>query len=81
MILALAPEGTRSPIFPWKTGFLAIAYYANVPVLLIGFDFKNKDVVIGPLFTPSGDTSAHMKQVYQFYQGIPAKYPQKVLYE
>ena len=81
MILALAPEGTRSPVFPWKTGFLAIAYHANVPVLLIGFDFKNKDVVIGPLFIPSGDTSVDMKKVYQFYQGIPAKYPQKVLYE
>jgi 1-acyl-sn-glycerol-3-phosphate acyltransferase len=81
MILALAPEGTRSPVFPWKTGFLAIAYHANVPVLLIGFDFKNKDVVIGPLFTPSGVTSADMKKVYQFYQGIPAKYPHKVLYE
>lgn len=50
MILALAPEGTRSQIFPWKTGFLAIAHRAQVPVVPIGFDFAQKKVVIGAPF-------------------------------
>jgi 1-acyl-sn-glycerol-3-phosphate acyltransferase len=27
MILAVAPEGTRSAIFPWKTGFLGIDWF------------------------------------------------------
>ena len=50
MILAVAPEGTRSPKFPWKTGFLAIAHQANAHVVLVGFDFARKRVVFGPVF-------------------------------
>lgn len=81
MILAVAPEGTRSPIFPWKTGFLSIAHKANVPVLLIGFDFKHKHVVMGPCFLPTGDKDADMQKVYDFYRGVAAKYPQDVRFE
>ena len=80
MILAVAPEGTRSPVFPWKTGFLAIAHRANVPVVLIGFDFKAKQVVFGPIFKSQGDFDADMHKVYDFFKTIPAKYPDKVLF-
>lgn len=80
MILAVAPEGTRSPKYPWKTGFLAIAHQAQVPVVLIGFDFVQKRVVLGPVFNSEGDFAQDMHQVYDFYTSIPAKYPQNVLY-
>jgi len=78
MILAVAPEGTRSRIFPWKTGFLAIAHKAQVPVVLIGFDFKNKCVHIGPTIRTSGDFAADMHEVYGFFSTMPAKYPNNV---
>lgn len=80
MILAVAPEGTRSPVYPWKTGFITIAHKAKVPVLLIGFDFNLKHVIVGPHFLPSGDTAADMAHVYEFYKGIAAKYPDDVLF-
>lgn len=80
MILALSPEGTRSPILPWKTGFLSIAHQANVPVLLIGFDFAKKHVIIGPLIHTQGDTEADMLKIYDFFRPIQAKYPQDVRY-
>ena len=80
MILAVAPEGTRSPIFPWKTGFLAIAHKANVPVVLIGFDFKEKCVRIGPVLVSDGDFDQDMQKVYAYYKTVPAKYPNKVSY-
>lgn len=81
MILALAPEGTRSPIFPWKSGFLAIAHKANVPVLLIGFDFKNKQVHIQKVIETSGDFELDMQEVYAYFEKIPAKYPANVMYK
>jgi hypothetical protein len=80
MILAVAPEGTRSPIYPWKTGFLAIAHKANVPVVLIGFDFKKKCVCFGPVLLSQGNFDQDMQRVYAFYATIPAKYPNKVLF-
>ena len=80
MILALSPEGTRSKIFPWKTGFLAIAHKAKVPVVLIGFNFASKEVVIGPSFASSGDFKADMEIVYAFFKNIPAKYPELAVY-
>lgn len=79
MILAVAPEGTRAPIYPWKTGFLAVAQKAQVPVLLIGFDFKLRTVVIGDLVFPSQDLDSDMAQVYRFFKRINAKYPQNVI--
>lgn len=78
MILAVAPEGTRSAIFPWKTGFLAIAHKANVPVVLIGFDFKEKCVRFGPVLVSEGDFDQDMQKVYAYYRTVPAKYPKKV---
>ncbi|MDT0593424.1 lysophospholipid acyltransferase family protein [Glaciecola petra] len=81
MILALAPEGTRSPIFPWKSGFLAIAHKAKVPVLLIGFDFKNKQVDIQKLIETSGDFEQDMQKVYAYFEKIPAKYPANVIFK
>ena len=80
MILAVAPEGTRSPKFPWKTGFLAIAYKAKAPVALIGFDYKRKCIVFGPVVFSEGDFDEDMLQVYEFYSKIPAKYPDNVVF-
>jgi 1-acyl-sn-glycerol-3-phosphate acyltransferase len=80
MIFAVAPEGTRSRIFPWKTGFLVIAHKAKVPVLLIGFDFKAKRVRIGPVLKSEGDFAADMRKVYGYFANVPAKYPSKVVF-
>ena len=79
MILAVAPEGTRSPKFPWKTGFLAIAHQANAKVVLIGFDFARKSVVIGPTLVSAGDFDADMQEVYRFFGTVTAKYPKNVV--
>ena len=78
MILAMSPEGTRSKIFPWKTGFLQIAHQANVPIQLIAFDFAKQAVIIGPLVTTSGDTQADLKRVYEYFSTVTAKFPEKV---
>ena len=54
-ILAIAPEGTRKRVEKWKTGFYYIALKANLPILMVSFDYMRKEVKINNKFYPSGD--------------------------
>ena len=74
LILALAPEGTRAADKGFKSGFLYMARGANVPIVLVYFDFPNRVVGFGPLFTPSGDVECDMNEVLNFYRPIRGKY-------
>ncbi|MCC2615769.1 1-acyl-sn-glycerol-3-phosphate acyltransferase [Aestuariibacter halophilus] len=78
MLLCIAPEGTRSPVFPWKTGFVHIAHAADVPLFLVGLDYQRKKVVLGPC-EPVVDVVQSMQQVYAFFARVPAKYPANVI--
>jgi len=53
--LAITPEGTRSKVEKWKTGFLRIAYQVNVPVLLVAWHYPEKTLYLDKLWRPSGD--------------------------
>lgn len=74
-ILAIAPEGTRKRVDKLRTGFYHIAKAAQVPILPIGFDFKNKKVILGqPLFT-STDEDGDMKKIISFFSDIQGHNP------
>lgn len=77
--LAVTPEGTRSWVEKWRTGFLYISYGAKVPIQLGVIDYKNKDIIIRDEFIPSGDIDADMQYVKEYYANFPdaAKYPDK----
>ena len=49
------PEGTRSLVDKYKTGYLRAAYAANVPVFICAFDGPNKRVVLDKLMPLTGD--------------------------
>ncbi len=76
LIIALAPEGTRSRREQWKRGFYHMASTAQVPIVAAYIDYARKQIGIGPVFTPSGDWARDMKPVFTFYRGIQAKRPQ-----
>ena len=40
--VAITPEGTRSRVERYKTGFLRIAYSLNIPVMLVAWDYPSK---------------------------------------
>lgn len=74
-IIALAPEGTRKRVNKLRTGFYHIAKAAQVPILPIGFDFKNKKVIVGdPLFT-SANEEEDMKKILTFFANIQGHNP------
>jgi 1-acyl-sn-glycerol-3-phosphate acyltransferase len=55
IVLLVAPEGTRKRTERWKSGFYRIAQDANIPILLLRFDYPQRRVLLGPLFWPTGD--------------------------
>lgn len=79
MNLAVTPEGTRSKVQKWRTGFLYMAYEADVPIQLGIIDFHDRRVIIKEEYYPTGDVEADMKAIKSFYAGYTsaAKYPDK----
>lgn len=77
LIIGLSPEGTRSKSSRWRTGFYYIALKADVPIVMIYLDYKNKVCGLGPRIKPSGDIHADFKIIREFYSGIVGKHPQK----
>jgi 1-acyl-sn-glycerol-3-phosphate acyltransferase len=75
LVLLIPPEGTRKKVESWKTGFYHIAQGANVPILLAYLDYQRKVVGFGPTITPSGDITADVTRIQDFYRDIPGKYP------
>ncbi|MDD0838344.1 lysophospholipid acyltransferase family protein [Curvibacter sp. HBC61] len=65
--LVVPPEGTRSKTRHWKTGFYWIAVTAQVPIVLAYMDFAEKRSGLGPVFHPTGDIDADMREIKAFY--------------
>ena len=77
LVLAIAPEGTRSRKDHWKTGFHYIARAANVPIVLAHLDFGHKHVGIEGMFYPGEDIEADLEKIREYYQDRHGKNPEK----
>ncbi|MGI9132875.1 MAG: lysophospholipid acyltransferase family protein [Rhodoferax sp.] len=71
--LVVPPEGTRSKVRYWKTGFYYIALGAKVPIVMSYMDYSKKISGIGPVFHPSGDLEADMVAIKAFYAPFKGK--------
>jgi len=67
LIVAIAPEGTRSKVTKWKSGFYRIAYAANVPIVLAYLDADKRELGFGDVFYPTGDRNADMEIIKAYY--------------
>jgi len=74
-VLALAPQGTRSPVPHFKTGFLHIARGAHVPILLAALDYEAKRVRLGPTFTPGPDVEADRAWIEAHFANVRGRRP------
>jgi 1-acyl-sn-glycerol-3-phosphate acyltransferase len=68
LVVLITPEGTRSRVERWKTGFYHIAYGAAVPIVLGYVDAKNKELGFGPSFVPTGDLDKDLADIQVFYR-------------
>ncbi|AQS40605.1 Acyltransferase [Shewanella psychrophila] len=76
--LALAPEGTRSPVKRWKTGFYHIASKAGVPIVTVGLDFGTKTVMIPEGVPTTDDMQQDMDKIIGFYRSIKGRHPKVI---
>lgn len=77
LAIAITPEGTRSRNPKWHTGFLQIAYRANIPILIGVLDYGKKTITIDNVMIPSGDTAEDLRAIQKVYDASQAKYPEK----
>jgi 1-acyl-sn-glycerol-3-phosphate acyltransferase len=77
LVIIVAPEGTRGKVTHWKTGFYHMAHGAGVPIGLAYLDFARKAGGIERMYTTTGDISADMEDIQQFYLGVTGKNPQQ----
>lgn len=73
MILAIPPEGTRSAVREWKTGFYHIARAANVPLILSVLDYGTKTVSLAAVVHPSGDYDSDLRVIQSYYASATGK--------
>ncbi|MEM1269919.1 MAG: lysophospholipid acyltransferase family protein [Bacteroidota bacterium] len=79
LLVAIAPEGTRSPSKKWRSGFYHMAVTAGVPILLAYLDYERRVMGFGPHFMPSGNQEEDMARMYEFYATIAPKFPENFL--
>lgn len=74
-ILGLSPEGTRKKTERWRTGFYYVAFGANVPILLVSFDYPTHSLCIGELFHPTGNMESDIRFMHDYFLKFKGKYP------
>lgn len=71
--LALSPEGTRKKVEKWKTGFYFIAKAAEVPIVLVAFDYGKKEIKVSDPKLPTADQQEDLKKYQAFFEGVEGK--------
>ena len=74
--LNIAPEGTRKKVDKWKTGFYYIAKLANVPIVMVAFDYGNKEHRISKPFYLTDDMEQDFVNMRSFFDGVVGKIPE-----
>jgi 1-acyl-sn-glycerol-3-phosphate acyltransferase len=68
-MLVITPEGTRSKVSEWKTGFYHIAKEAGVPIVTGYVDSVTRTCGIGPTYIPTEDMEADLQDIKAFFVG------------
>ncbi len=74
--IAITPEATRKANPDWKKGFYYIAQQAGVPIVLAYIDYKEKEIGLQKIFTPTGDVDKDMVEIKKYYRHFHAKKPE-----
>ena len=77
LILLIPPEGTRSLVTEWKTGFYRVAIGAGVPIALAFLDYGKKTAGVAKVFHPTGDYEKDLAEIKAFYRTVEGKHPEK----
>ena len=77
LVLVITPEGTRSKVVRWKSGFHRIARAAGVPVVLVSFDYSRKVIRLGPSFPATADYERDLASIQAYIRPEMARHPER----
>ncbi len=77
-IIGLAPEGTRRTINRWRSGFYHIACKAKIDIVMIGFDFKSREIRIREPFTPADNVDQDFPIILDYFRKIDGCHPKSI---
>ena len=77
LFLLFPPEGTRSYVKKWRTGFYRVAMDTDLPIVLGYLDFETKQGGYGDWFKPSGNMKEDFLKIEEFYKTKKGKHPEK----
>ena len=75
-VLGITPEGTRSKVIKWKTGFYHIAQGAGVPIFPVEINYKEKTFILHPAFSPTGELAVDLPILQDLYAHSHGKRPE-----
>lgn len=75
LYLAIAPEGTRSKVDHWKSGFYRVALAAGVPLGLAFIDYARREVGVENWLTLSGNEAEDLARIRACYSGKRGRRP------
>ena len=75
LIIVFTPEGTRSKVTKWKTGFYHVAVASGLPICLAYADYKKKIAGIAKVIYPT-NFEKDMKEIMAFYKTVTPKFPE-----
>lgn len=78
LLLAIAPEGTRHAATQWKSGFYWIAQRADVPILLVGFDYGLRETRVLGTVSVTGDIAHELPAIIDRYRNIRPAHPERL---
>ena len=71
--LLMTPEGTRSHVTQWKSGFLRIAHKANIPVLTMAWNYPTKTVHFGQVILSQGNYEQELFELQNYFSQFDGK--------
>lgn len=72
--VAITPEGTRSKVEAWKTGFWRIAKGAQVPLILTSFDYGRKEVTLSAPYHVGEDMEQDIIRLKEYFQPFTGRH-------
>ena len=75
--VAITPEGTRSAVDRWKTGFHRIAVAAGVPIGVVAIDWGRREIGVRGTVVPSGDLDADLAAIGALLAGVEGRHPER----
>lgn len=75
MALIITPEGTRSKVKKWKTGFLRIARMSDSVLVITSIDFARRVINLGEVFTVGEDAFADIAYIQEKFSQVTPKNP------